>query len=362
MGRIRVAIAGVGNCASSLVQGIEYYSRWEGNLGLINYELGGYLPGDLEVVAAFDVDASKVGLPLNEAIFAGQNNTEVFCVSSPNKIAVQRGRTLDGIGHQLSKVITKAEGPSVDVAKVLQDRKVDVLVNLLPVGSEEATKWYAEQALAARCAFVNGIPVFIASDKSEYWPKRFARAGVPVLGDDVKSQVGATIVHRVLTKLFEDRGVRIDRTYQLNFGGNTDFRNMLDRDRLESKKISKTGAVQSQLEVPLQTQDIHVGPSDFVPWLKDRKWCHIRMEGTTFGGVPLNLELKLEVHDSPNSAGVLLDAIRYAKVALDRKLSGPIVEPSAYLFKTPPLQFSDDQSRELAAAWLENPNWLLEKP
>ena len=353
MDKVKVAIVGVGNCASSLVQGVEYYKGAVGHAaGLMHDVIGGYRISDIEFVAAFDVDKDKVGKPLQHAILAGQNNTMVFAHPLTTGPVVQRGRTLDGLGPHLKQVIEKAPGPSVNVVEVLQESKADVVVNYLPVGSEEATKWYAEQALLAGCAFVNCIPVFIASDSTGYWPQRFIDAGLPIIGDDIKSQVGATIVHRVLTRLFEQRGVRIDRTYQLNFGGNTDFFNMLDRERLESKKISKTQSVQSQMAKDLPDDDIHVGPSDHVPWLKDRKWCQIRMEGTAFGGAPLNLELKLEVWDSPNSAGIVIDAVRYAKVGLDRGECGPMIGPSSYLMKSPPVQFSDEEAYDLCEEYV----------
>jgi myo-inositol-1-phosphate synthase len=292
-----------------------------------------------------------VGKDLSEAIFAEPNNTYKFCSVPKLDVPVVRGMTHDGLGKYLSEVITKAPGPTADITRLLKETKTDVVVNFLPVGSEEATKWYVEQVISAGCAFVNGIPVFIASQ--DYWAKRFREAKLPVMGDDIKSQVGATILHRVLTTLFVDRGVRIDRTYQLNFGGNTDFLNMLERERLESKKISKTGAVTSMIPYDLGKNNIHVGPSDYVPWLTDRKWCYVRMEGTTFGEVPLNLEAKLEVWDSPNSAGVMIDAVRCAKIALDRGLSGPIVGPSSYFFKTPPKQFRDSICREMVEAYIK---------
>jgi myo-inositol-1-phosphate synthase len=350
---IRVAIAGVGNCASSLIQGRYHYADADPATdipGLMHVELGGYHVRDIEFVAAFDVNATKVGRDLGEAIGADPNNTFVFQDVPRTGVTVQRGPTLDGIGRYLADVIEEAPGKPVDVAAVLRERDVDVLVSYLPVGSEAATRWYAEQAIAAGSAFVNAIPVFIGREPE--WQARFAAAGLPVIGDDIKSQVGATITHRVLTRLFMDRGVRIDRTYQLNFGGNTDFLNMLERERLESKKISKTNAVTSMLDHDLAEDDIHVGPSDHVPWLKDRKWCHIRMEGTTFGGVPLNLELKLEVWDSPNSAGVITDAIRCAKLGLDRGLAGTLVAPSSYFMKSPPLQIHDDVARERVEAFI----------
>ena len=341
--KVRVAIIGVGNCASSLVQGVQFYKnakKDEAIPGIMHTQLGEYHVRDIEFTVAIDVNATKVGKDLSEAIFAEPNNTYKFADVPHLGVPVVRGMTHDGLGKYLSEVIEKAPGPTADIVKLLKDTKTDVVINFLPVGSEMATKWYVEQILEAGCAFVNGIPVFIAS--SEYWGKRFADAGLPILGDDIKSQVGATIVHRVLTSLFVDRGVKIDRTYQLNFGGNTDFLNMLERERLESKKISKTNAVTSMVPYDIGKDNVHVGPSDHVPWLTDRKWCYIRMEGTTFGNVPLNLELKLEVWDSPNSAGVMIDAVRCAKIALDRELAGPIIGPSSYFFKTPPKQFKDD--------------------
>ena len=351
-GKINVAIIGVGNCASSLVQGVELYQEAaEGDEipGIMHPVLGGYGISDINFVAAFDVDKNKVGRDLSEAIFAEPNNTYRFAEVPDLGVPVERGMTHDGLGKYLSQVIEKAPGPTVDVAEVLRERDVDVVVNYLPVGSEEATKWYVEQVLEAKVAMVNCLPVFIA--REQYWGDRFRRAGVPIVGDDIKSQVGATIVHRVLSRLFQDRGVRIDRTYQLNFGGNTDFLNMLERERLDSKKISKTNAVTSQIEYELPSQDVHVGPSDHVPWLEDRKWCHIRVEGTTFGNVPLNLELKLEVWDSPNSAGVVIDAIRCARIGLDRGLSGPLLAPSAYFMKSPPEQWTDDVARDAVEAF-----------
>ena len=342
-GKVRVALVGVGNCASSLVQGRHYYADAKpGDFipGLMHVDLGGYHVRDIEFVAAFDVDREKVGKDLSEAIFSGQNNTFKFADVPHTGATVERGMTHDGIGKYLSQVIEKAPGPTADIVGILTEREVDVVVSYLPVGSEQATKWYAEQAIQAVVAFVNAIPVFIG--REPYWQRRFADAGLPVIGDDIKSQVGATITHRVLSRLFMDRGVRIDRTYQLNFGGNTDFLNMLERERLESKKISKTNAVTSMIDYEVADENVHVGPSDYVPWLKDRKWCHIRIEGTTFGDVPLNLELKLEVWDSPNSAGVITDAIRCAKLGLDRGLTGTLVAPSAYFMKSPPMQIHDD--------------------
>lgn len=345
--KVRVAIIGVGNCASSLVQGIHYYKGAADDAripGIMHARLGGYHIQDVEFTLGIDVNATKVGKDLSEAIFAEPNNTYKFAEVPRLNVPVVRGMTHDGIGKYLKGVVKKAPGATADIVRLLKDTKTDVVVNFLPVGSEMATKWYVEQAIEAGCAFVNAIPVFIAS--SEYWAKRFRDAKLPVLGDDVKSQVGATILHRQLATLFVDRGVRIDRTYQLNFGGNTDFLNMLERERLESKKISKTNAVTSMIPYELNPDEVHVGPSDHVPWLTDRKWAYIRMEGTTFGDVPLNIEVKLEVWDSPNSAGVIIDAIRCAKIALDRKMSGPIVGPSSYFFKTPPEQFRDDICRQ----------------
>ncbi|MDH4333679.1 MAG: inositol-3-phosphate synthase [Chloroflexota bacterium] len=352
-GKIRVAIVGVGNCASSLVQGRQYYENASpGDLipGLMHVDLGGYHIRDIEFVAAFDIDKTKVGRALSEAIFAGQNNTFKFSDVPHTGVTVDRGMTHDGLGKYLSQVIEKAPGPTADVVGILKERKVDVMVSYLPVGSEEATKWYVEQALQAGVGFINAIPVFIG--REPYWQRRFAERGLPVIGDDIKSQVGATITHRVLTRLFMDRGVRIDRTYQLNFGGNTDFLNMLERERLESKKISKTNAVTSMLDYEIGADNVHVGPSDYVPWLQDRKWCHIRMEGTTYGDVPLNLELKLEVWDSPNSAGVITDAIRCLRLGLDRGLAGTLVAPSAYFMKSPPRQIHDDVARERVEAFI----------
>jgi myo-inositol-1-phosphate synthase len=350
---VRVAIIGVGNCASSLVQGVYYYKNAsEDDLvpGLMHVNLGGYHIRDIEFTAAFDVVDTKVGKDLSEAIFAYPNNTVKFTEVPFLNVPVSRGMTHDGLGKYLYQIVKKAPGPTADIVGILKETRTDVVVNFLPVGSEMATKWYVEQVLDAGCAFVNGIPVFIASQ--EYWARRFRERNLPVIGDDVKSQVGATILHRVLTRLFVDRGVRVDRTYQLNFGGNTDFLNMLERERLESKKISKTGAVTSMLPYALAEDNVHVGPSDHVPWLTDRKWCYIRMEGTTFGDVPLSLEAKLEVWDSPNSAGVMIDAIRCAKIALDRGSSGPIIGPSAYFMKTPPKQFRDEVAREMTEAFI----------
>jgi len=346
--KVRVAIVGVGNCASSLVQGVQFYREAcpeDFVPGLMHVNLGGYHVGDIEFSAAFDVDQNKVGKDLSEAIFSGPNNTYTFAEVPNLGVPVSRGATYDGIGHYLSQMITPTGDPPDDVVTILRDTKTDVLVNYLPVGSEEAAKWYAEQALVAGCALVNCIPVFIAREPE--WQARFVERGLPIIGDDIKSQVGATITHRVLSRLFEDRGVKIERTYQLNFGGNTDFFNMLERSRLESKKISKTNAVTSQIDHGIRADQIHVGPSDYVPWLEDRKWCYIRMEGRTFGNVPLNLELKLEVWDSPNSAGVVIDAVRCAKLALDRGIGGPLLGPAAYFMKSPPKQFTDDRAHEM---------------
>jgi myo-inositol-1-phosphate synthase len=351
--KVRVGIIGVGNCASSLVQGVQFYKNAKDDdrvPGLMHVNLGGYHISDIEFSAAIDVVDTKVGKDLSEAIFSYPNNTFKFSDVPHLNVPVVRGMTHDGLGKYLSQILKKAPGPTADIIKVLKDTGTDVVINYLPVGSEMATKWYVEQALEAGVGMVNAIPVFIAS--SEYWSKRFIEKNLPIIGDDIKSQVGATILHRVLTSLFVDRGVELDHTYQLNFGGNTDFMNMLERDRLESKKISKTGAVTSMLPYPLPPEDVHVGPSDYVPWLTDRKWCYIRMEGTTFGNVPLNLEAKLEVWDSPNSAGVVIDAVRCVKLALDRGIGGPLISPSSYFMKTPPQQFRDDECRERTEAYI----------
>jgi myo-inositol-1-phosphate synthase len=356
MGKVRVAIIGVGNCASSFVQGLHYYrnaKESERVPGIMHVNLGGYHIRDVEIVAAIDIDKNKVGKDVSEAIVTWPNNTFVFAKVPKMGVTVQRGMTHDGLGKYLSKIIQKAPGSTVDIVKLLQSTKTDVVVNYLPVGSEEATKWYVEQVLEAGCALVNCIPVFIA--REQYWQDRFEKRGLPVIGDDIKSQVGATITHRVLSRLFVERGVRIDRTYQLNFGGNTDFLNMLERERLESKKISKTSAVTSIIPYPIAEEDIHVGPSDYIPWLKDRKWCHIRMEGTTFGDVPLNLEMKLEVWDSPNSAGVVIDAVRCAKLGLDHGLKGALAAPSSYFKKSPPWQFPDEMARSLTEQYIRDP-------
>jgi myo-inositol-1-phosphate synthase len=352
--KVRVGIVGVGNCASSFVQGLTYYRDAKSNEpvpGLMNVSLGGYDVSDIEVSAAFDVSAAKVGRDLSDAILASPNNTQVFAKVDATGITVHRGPTLDGIGRYMRDEIAESDAPISEVSRILAETRTDVLISYLPVGSQQATEFYAEQALEAGCGFVNCIPVFIASNPD--WRRRFEARGLPIVGDDIKSQVGATIVHRALANLFRERGVRLDRTYQLNFGGNADFQNMLERERLESKKISKTQAVTSQLDIPLPPGDIHVGPSDFVPWLTDRKWAHIRLEGTTFGGVPLNLELKLEVWDSPNSAGVVIDAVRCAKLALDRGIGGALVGPSSYFMKSPPQQFTDNEARDRTQAFID---------
>ena len=354
-GKVRVAVVGVGNCASSLVQGVSFYrdvGRDDDIPGLMHVDLGGYLVGDIEVVAAFDVATTKVGFDLADAIKAEPNNTIKFEDVPPTGVIVRRGPTLDGLGQYLREMIEESTAREVDVADILRRTETDVVVSYLPVGSEKATRWYAEQALAAGCAFVNCIPVFIASDPA--WRARFEAKGLPLVGDDIKSQVGATILHRSLVTLFRERGVRVDRTYQLNFGGNADFANMLERSRLESKKISKTRAVTSQLGTPLAAENVHVGPSDHVPWLTDRKWAHIRVEGTTFGNVPLSCELKLEVWDSPNSAGVVIDAIRCAKLAMDRGIGGVLGGPSSYFMKSPPEQFTDQVAREKTEAFIRS--------
>jgi myo-inositol-1-phosphate synthase len=355
MSKIRVAIAGVGNCASSLVQGIEYYRGAEPGEtvpGLMHVVLGGYHVGDVEVVAAFDVDATKVGLDLSKAIFAGHNNTIRFAEVGELGVTVSRGPTLDGLGKYYRLEIDESPAEPVDVSEVLRRTKADVLVGYLPVGSEEAQRHYAAACLEAGVAFVNAIPVFIASDPE--WARRFTEAGVPIIGDDIKSQVGATIVHRILARLFEDRGMALDRTYQLNVGGNMDFKNMLERERLESKRISKTQSVTSQLEHGIRDDDVHIGPSDHVSWLADRKWAYLRLEGRNFGDVPLNMELKLEVWDSPNSAGVIIDAVRCAKIALDRQVGGPLLGPSAYFMKSPPEQYRDDDAREMVERFADD--------
>jgi myo-inositol-1-phosphate synthase len=356
MGTVRVAIVGVGNCASSLVQGVQYYRHAQPGddvPGLMHVELGGYHVRDIEFVAAFDVDAKKVGHDLSEAIAASENNTIRFADVPPLGVEVRRGPTLDGLGRYYAETIEESAAEPVDVAATLTETGADVLVCYLPVGSEEAARYYAGQALEAGVALVNCLPVFIAGTPE--WAERFTKAGVPIIGDDIKSQVGATIVHRVLTRLIEDRGVRIDRTYQLNFGGNMDFMNMLERDRLESKKISKTQAVTSQVDRDLGKRNVHVGPSDYVPWLDDRKWCYIRVEGRAFGDVPLSLELKLEVWDSPNSAGVVIDAVRCAKLALDRGVGGPLLGPASYFMKSPPVQYTDDVARRAVEEFIAGP-------
>lgn len=353
MPKVRVAIIGVGNCASSFVQGVEFYKKASPDdfvPGLMHVNLGGYHISDIEFSAAIDIDKNKVGKDLAQAIYTEPNCTPVFYKVPKTGVVVRRGMTHDGLGKYLSKIIEKAPGDTANIVKLLKDTKTDVVVSYLPVGSETATKWYVEQILQAGCGFVNCIPVFIAGQ--EYWRKRFDDAGLPIIGDDIKSQVGATIVHRVLTKLFEDRGVKLERTSQLNVGGNTDFLNMLERSRLESKKISKTQAVASQLSFEINPDNIHVGPSDYIKWLNDRKWAYIRMEGTTFGNVPLNIELKLEVVDSPNSAGVVIDAVRCCKLALDNGIAGTLNAPASYFMKSPPEQYSDDKARELTEKFI----------
>jgi myo-inositol-1-phosphate synthase len=352
--RVRVAIIGVGNCANAFLQGLEYYKDAPPDSfvpGLMHVDLGGYHIRDVEVVAAFDVVKGKVGVDLAEAIWAKPNDTIKFAEVPRTGVTVSRGMTHDGLGKYLSEIVEKAEGPTDDILTILRERAVDVVVNYLPVGSEAATKWYAEQILEAGCAMVNCMPVFIA--REDYWNERFQKAGVPIIGDDIKSQVGATITHRVLTTLFRERGVHLDKTMQLNVGGNSDFLNMLERERLESKKISKTNAVTSMLDYELGDGNVHVGPSDYVPWLTDRKWAYIRMEGSSFGDVPLNVELKLEVWDSPNSAGIVIDAVRLAKLALNNGIAGSLVGPSSYLMKSPPEQVADDDAAELVEEFIE---------
>jgi myo-inositol-1-phosphate synthase len=352
--KVRVAIIGVGNCANSLLQGIEYYKDAADDQfvpGLMHVNLGGYHISDIDVVAAFDVVKGKVGADLAEAMWAHPNNTIKFADVPKTGVTVSRGMTHDGLGKYLSEIVEKAPGETDDVVAILKELKVDVVVNYLPVGSEMATKWYAEQILEAGCAMVNCMPVFIA--REAYWQRRFEQAGVPIIGDDIKSQVGATITHRVLTSLFRERGVHLDKTMQLNVGGNADFLNMLERERLESKKISKTNAVTSMLDYDLGEGNVHVGPSDYVPWLTDRKWAYIRMEGSSFGDVPLNIELKLEVWDSPNSAGIVIDAVRLAKLALNNGIAGALEGPSAYLMKSPPVQIVDDEAHELSEEFIE---------
>jgi myo-inositol-1-phosphate synthase len=353
-GKVRVAIVGVGNCASAFVQGVHYYrnaSTKDFVPGLMHVDLGGYHVSDIEFVAAFDIDKTKVGLDLSKAIFAGPNNTVKFSDVPKLGVTVNRGMTHDGIGKYLADIVVKAPGETADVVGILKKTKADVLVSYLPVGSEEATKWYVEQALAAGVAVVNCIPVFIA--REPYWQKRFEEKKLPIIGDDIKSQVGATIIHRVLTRLFADRGVKLERTYQLNFGGNTDFLNMLERDRLMSKKISKTRSVTSQLDYDMGKDNVHIGPSDYVPWLNDRKWAYIRLEGRSFGDVPLNVELKLEVVDSPNSAGIVIDAVRCCKLALDRGIGGALEGPSSYFMKSPPVQYPDSEARRLVEVFID---------
>jgi len=344
---IRVAIVGVGNCANSLVQGVTYYKDAAADQeipGLMHPVLGGYHIDSINFALAIDVDATKVGLDLAEAIWASENNTIKFAEVAKTGITVQRGKTLDGLGRYYKETIKESTAPEIDVVKALKDERIDVLICYLPVGSEEATKFYAQCALDAKVAFVNALPVFIASDP--VWAEKFTKAGVPIVGDDIKSQVGATITHRIMTKLFQDRGVYIDRTYQLNVGGNMDFKNMLERDRLESKKISKTQSVTSQLDYEMEDRNVHIGPSDYIPWLDDRKWAYVRMEGRAFGDVPLNIEYKLEVWDSPNSAGVIIDALRCAKIGLDRGIGGPLLSPSSYFMKSPPEQYSDEVAHD----------------
>ena len=352
---VRVAIVGVGNCASSLVQGLEYYKDADDAArvpGLMHVRFGDYHVSDVEVVAAFDVDAKKVGRDLAEAIFASENNTIKFAEVPPTNVTVQRGHTFDGLGEYYREIITESDEPAADVVAALREARADVLVSYLPVGSEQADRFYAQCAIDAKVGFVNALPVFIASDP--VWAAKFAEAGVPIVGDDIKSQVGATITHRVLAKLFEDRGVELMRTYQLNFGGNMDFMNMLERERLTSKKISKTQSVTSQLRRGMSAEDIHIGPSDHVPWLEDRKWAHIRIEGREFGNVPINVDLKLEVWDSPNSAGVVIDAIRCMRLALDAGVGGALLGPSAYFMKSPPVQYSDDVARQMVEEYIRS--------
>jgi myo-inositol-1-phosphate synthase len=354
MGSVRVAIVGVGNCASSLIQGVEYYREADPSdrvPGLMHVKFGDYHVGDVEFVAAFDVDAKKVGMDLSEAIVASENNTITLCDVPPTGITVQRGPTFDSLGQYYREMIEESTAEPVDVAQALRDAQVDVVVSYLPVGSEQADKFYAQAAIDAGCAFVNALPVFIASDPA--WAQKFTDAGLPIVGDDIKSQVGATIVHRALAKLFEDRGVELLRTYQLNFGGNMDFMNMLERTRLVSKKISKTQSVTSQIPHEMIKSDVHIGPSDHVPWLDDRKWAYIRLEGRSFGDTPLNAELKLEVWDSPNSAGVIIDAVRAAKIAKDRGLGGPVLSASSYFMKSPPVQYSDHDAKASVEAFIK---------
>ncbi|GLV58866.1 myo-inositol-1-phosphate synthase [Dictyobacter sp. S3.2.2.5] len=361
--KVRVAIIGVGNCASSLVQGVQYYQNAQGEdfvPGLMHVNLGGYHIRDIEFTAAFDIDKNKVGKDLSEAIYAEPNNTYRFADVPHLGVKVYRGMTHDGLGKYLSQIITKAPGQTDDIVKILKETHTDVVISYLPVGSETATKWYVEQILKAGVGFVNCVPVFIA--REQYWQERFKEAGLPIIGDDIKSQVGATIVHRMMARLFRERGVKLERTMQLNVGGNTDFYNMLERERLESKKISKTNAVTSQLDYEIGGDNVHIGPSDYVAWLKDRKWAYIRLEGRTFGDVPLNAELKLEVWDSPNSAGVVIDAVRLVKLALDRGISGTLEGPSSYLMKSPPVQYHDDVARELTEAFITQEKASAEAP
>jgi myo-inositol-1-phosphate synthase len=361
--KVRVAIIGVGNCANSFMQGLEYYKDADADQfvpGLMHVDLGGYHVRDVEVVAAFDVVKGKVGEDLADAIWAHPNDTIKFADVPKTGVTVSRGMTHDGIGKYLSQVVEKAEGPTDDIVRILREREVDVVVNYLPVGSEMATKWYAEQILEAGCAMVNCMPVFIA--REDYWNKRFEEKGLPIIGDDIKSQVGATITHRVLTTLFRERGVHLDKTMQLNVGGNSDFLNMLERERLESKKISKTNAVTSMLDYDLGAKNVHVGPSDYVPWLTDRKWAYIRLEGSSFGDVPLNVELKLEVWDSPNSAGIVIDAVRLTKLALNKGIAGSLVGPSSYLMKSPPEQIADDDAAELVEEFIERNRRAVPSP
>jgi myo-inositol-1-phosphate synthase len=360
--KVRVAIIGVGNCASALVQGVEYYKDAAADdkvPGLMHVNLGGYHVRDIEFSAAFDIDVEKVGKDLSDAIWAGQNNTVHFCDVPSMDVPVHRGMTHDGLGKYLKQKITKAPGKTADITRILQETETDVVINYLPVGSEQATKWYVEQVLNADCGFVNCIPVFIA--REDYWQQRFIERNLPVIGDDIKSQVGATITHRVLTNLFGDRGVELERTSQLNVGGNMDFYNMLERERLESKKISKTNAVTSQLHGEIDPDNVYIGPSDYVPWLTDRKWAHIRLEGRSFGDVPLNIELKLEVWDSPNSAGVVIDAVRCAKLGMDRGMSGALTAPSSYFMKSPPIQYPDDIAHELTEAFIRGDDISVEE-
>jgi myo-inositol-1-phosphate synthase len=353
MGSVRVAIVGVGNCATSLIQGVEYYKNADPDAsvpGLMHVMFGDYHVRDVEFVAAFDVDAKKVGFDIAEATQASENNTIKIADVPPTGISVLRGPTMDGLGKYYRETIEESDAEAVDVVQALKDAKADVLVSYLPVGSDDADKFYAQCAIDAKVAFVNALPVFIASDPE--WAQKFTDAGVPIIGDDIKSQIGATITHRVMAKLFEDRGVQLDRTYQLNVGGNMDFKNMLERDRLESKKVSKTQAVTSNIEHDLGARNVHIGPSDYVQWLDDRKWAYVRLEARAFGDVPLNMEYKLEVWDSPNSAGIIIDAIRAAKIAMDRGLGGPIISASSYLMKSPPVQLPDDEGRARVEAFI----------